>query len=165
MPKIAVSVNGVQKLLSNLKPDKEAGSDNIKPLVLKELSSQISPLITLLFQKALDSRILPKVWTSANVIPLFKKGNKEDPANYRPISLTCILCKSLEHLIFQLILINITYFMTFSMASEKSVPAKHNFYNSLMTRALNLSNPRPKFGLIPPLKSILFSPFWGKNSP
>ena len=99
MPKITVSVNGVQKLLSNLKPDKAAGPDNIKPLVLKELSSQISPLITLLFQKSLDSGILPKVWTSANVIPLFKKGNKEDPANYRPISLTCILCKFLEHIV------------------------------------------------------------------
>jgi len=98
MPKITVSVNGVQKLLSNLK-DKAAGPDNIKPLVLKELSKQISPIITLLFQKSLDSGILPKVWTSANVIPLYKKGNKEDPANYRPISLTCILCKSLEHIV------------------------------------------------------------------
>ncbi|KAH3711212.1 hypothetical protein DPMN_070714 [Dreissena polymorpha] len=50
MPKITVSANEVQKLISNLKPDKAVGPDNIKHLVLKELRSQISPIITLLFQ-------------------------------------------------------------------------------------------------------------------
>ncbi|KAH3726318.1 hypothetical protein DPMN_052179 [Dreissena polymorpha] len=64
MPKITVSVNGVQKLLYIPKPDKAAGPDNIKPLVLKELRSQISPIITLLFQKSLDSVILLKCYTA-----------------------------------------------------------------------------------------------------
>ena len=42
---------------------------------------------------------IPSDWTKANVSPVFKKGNKNDPANYRPISLTCILYKVMEHII------------------------------------------------------------------
>ena len=99
MPPISISVCGIQKQLSNLNPDKAAGPDNIKPLVLKNLSDQISPILQLLFQKSIDTGIVPQIWTSANVVPLFKKGNKEDPANYRPISLTCILCKVLDHIV------------------------------------------------------------------
>ena len=86
-------------MLSNLKPDKAAGPDSIKPLVLRNLNLQISPILQLLFQKSIDTGAIPLIWTSANVVPLFKKGNKEDPANYRPISLTCILCKVLEHIV------------------------------------------------------------------
>ncbi|KAH3747417.1 hypothetical protein DPMN_181843 [Dreissena polymorpha] len=56
MPKITVSVNGVQKLLSNLKPDKAAGPDNINPLVLKELSKQISPIINTSFSEIIGLR-------------------------------------------------------------------------------------------------------------
>lgn len=40
-----------------------------------------------------------KDWVSARVSPIFKKGDKSDPANYRPISLTCIMCKLMEHII------------------------------------------------------------------
>ena len=42
---------------------------------------------------------LPSEWLKANVSPIFKKGEKSDPANYRPISLTCILCKIFEHIV------------------------------------------------------------------
>ena len=42
---------------------------------------------------------LPSDWLKANVSPIFKKGDKTCPANYRPISLTCILCKLLEHIV------------------------------------------------------------------
>ena len=42
---------------------------------------------------------LPNIWKDANVSPVFKKGDKSEPSNYRPISLTCILCKVLEHIV------------------------------------------------------------------
>ena len=42
---------------------------------------------------------MPFIWNSANVSPIFKKGDKSTAANYRPISLTCILCKVMEHII------------------------------------------------------------------
>ena len=67
--------------------------------LLKELREEITPVIQLLFQKSLSPIIYPQTGKKANVSPVFKKGTKSDPANYRPISLTCILCKVMEHII------------------------------------------------------------------
>ena len=92
MSDIEVGVEGVSKLLKNLKTDKAAGQDQIRPVLLKELHSELSPVITLLFQLSLDKGCLPSDWVTANVTPLFKKGDRTKPSNYRPISLTCILC-------------------------------------------------------------------------
>jgi len=47
-------------------------------------------------QKSLDSHITPDQWRKAHIAPIFKKGNRQDPANYRPVSLTCIACKLME---------------------------------------------------------------------
>ena len=99
MPDIKFDLNGVIKLLSNLKPDKAAGPDSIKPVVLKRLKTEIAPVICLLFEKTLQTGQLPSDWKKAQVCPLFKKGDKTEPSNYRPISLTCILCKVMEHII------------------------------------------------------------------
>ena len=52
-----------------------------------------------LIEKSLQTDQLPTDWTTARVSSLFKKRNKSDPANYRPISLTCILCKVMEHIV------------------------------------------------------------------
>ena len=82
-----------------MNPNKAAGPDSIKPIILKELRLEIAPVICLLFEKSLKTSQLPSEWTKAQVCPLYKKGDKTDPANYRPISLTCILCKVMEHVI------------------------------------------------------------------
>ena len=82
--------------LSN--PHKAAGPDQIKPIILKNLSTPLSPILKHLFQKSLDSGTLPQIWKDANVASVYKKGERSNPANYRPISLTCILCKTLEHI-------------------------------------------------------------------
>ena len=42
---------------------------------------------------------MPDDWRHANVSPVFKKGEKYDAANYRPVSLTCVCCKALEHIL------------------------------------------------------------------
>ena len=55
MPEISIDLNGVLKLLSNLKPDKAAGPDEIKPVVLKELRHEIAPIICLLFERSLST--------------------------------------------------------------------------------------------------------------
>ena len=99
MPEICININGIIKLLSNLRPDKAAGPDEIRPIVLRELRVEIAPVIQLIFEKSLATGKLPSDWTKANVNPIFKKGDKGDPSNYRPISLTCILCKVMEHII------------------------------------------------------------------
>ena len=95
---IKIDLNGVLKLLSNLKPDKAAGPDSIKPVVLKQLKIEIAPVLCLLFEKTLQTGQLPSDWKNAQVCSLFKKGDKTEPSYYRPISITCILCKVMEHI-------------------------------------------------------------------
>jgi hypothetical protein len=99
MPDIQVSEKGVLKMLQNLKPHKAAGPDNIKPLVLKQLAPQIAPILTTIFKKSLDTSQVPSEWRNAFVTPVYKKGSRYEASNYRPISLTCISCKLIEHLI------------------------------------------------------------------
>jgi len=50
-------------------------------------------------QQSLDSGTLPPIWKEANVAPVYTKGERSNPTNYRPISITCILCKTLEHIV------------------------------------------------------------------
>ena len=47
---------------------------------------------------------IPDIWRRANVTPIYKKGVKSDPLNYRPVSLTCVMCKILEKIIKQRLL-------------------------------------------------------------
>ena len=59
----------------------------------------IIAILTIIFQKSLLLGTIPSDWKHANVCPVFKNGDKHDPKNYRPISLTCICCKLCEHII------------------------------------------------------------------
>ncbi|PIK45564.1 hypothetical protein BSL78_17579 [Apostichopus japonicus] len=63
------------------------------------MAPEISGPLAILFNKSLDEGIVPDDWRAANVIPIFKKGSKHDPCNYRPVSLTSTACKILEMLI------------------------------------------------------------------
>ena len=89
----------VEKLLTQLDPSKASGPDELKPRILKELAKEISPILSLIFQKSLDTGVVPSDWRTAHVSPIYKKGSKYNPENYRPISLTCICCKILEHIV------------------------------------------------------------------
>ena len=99
MGEITVDPNGVLKLLNNLKIHKAPGPDGLSARVLKECSSEIAPILSLIYNEALARGTVPDDWRQANVAPIFKKGEKYDAANYRPVSLTCICCKTLEHII------------------------------------------------------------------
>ena len=95
MPEIQVTEKGVLKLLQALNISKAAGQDSIRPRVLKKLSSELAPIFTLLFQASLHQQSIPDIWKHANVTPIYKTN----PSNYWPVSLTCISCKLIEHII------------------------------------------------------------------
>ena len=97
---LSVEVEGVLSLLINIDPHKATGPDNIPPRLLRETAYQMAPLLTFIFQSSLDQGKLPADWKLANITPLYKKGSRTDPANYRPISLTSVCCKMLEHIIY-----------------------------------------------------------------
>ena len=78
-----ITVPGVTKLL------KSSGPDGIVPRLLFEFSEQLAPPLTFIFNKSIESGIVPEDWRQANVAPIFKKGEKYyKPSNYRPVSLT-----------------------------------------------------------------------------
>ena len=96
---IEISISGVYNLLSKSDIHKSQGPDNIHPHFLKETASELAPMLTHLFQQSLDSGVLPNDWKKAYVTPIYEKGDKTNPANYRPISLTSVVCKVMEHIL------------------------------------------------------------------
>ena len=60
----------------------------------------MAPILSVIYQHSLDTGCVPDDWKTANVVPVFKGGEKHDPSNYRPVSLTSIVCKTLEHIVF-----------------------------------------------------------------
>ena len=99
MPEIRISEDGVLALLMKLNPYKATGPDDLSPRLLKQLAPALSGPLTHLFQRSLDTSTMPSDWRKARVCPIFKKGDKYQPSNYRPISLTCVVSKMLEHII------------------------------------------------------------------
>jgi len=90
---------GVEKLLQNINVAKATGPDNIPSRILKECASELAEGLTSIFQKSVNSGTLPDDWVNANVAPVFKKGDRHLAQNYRPVSLTSVTCKLLEHII------------------------------------------------------------------
>ena len=99
MQMIDISIEGVDKLLQGLSPNKASGPDEISPKILKELHHEIAPILTLIFNLSLETGVVPLDWRRADVVPVYKKGSKSKACNYRPISLTCIASKLLEHIL------------------------------------------------------------------
>ena len=109
MEQITVTDEGVRKLLQKSNPRKASGPDMIPARLLKECSEELSPILTLIFNKSLQTGTVPNDWKSANVSAIFKKGQRYDPANYRPVSLTCLCCKILEPVIVSNVLKHLDY--------------------------------------------------------
>ena len=94
-----ISTEKVKKKIKELKPHGAAGPDGIRPRLLQECVEELAPVLAMIGRKSLDSGIVPEEWKKANVVPIFKKGKKSSPANYRPVSLTSVCCKIVESII------------------------------------------------------------------
>ena len=91
---------GVYKLLTDLKEHKASGPDSVPARVLKHCADSVAPVLQKIFQASIDNKYLPQDWRKANITPIYKKGDKSCPANYRPVSLTSIPCKVLEDIMY-----------------------------------------------------------------
>ena len=90
---IIFDVEGIKKLLQNVDCKKANGPDNIPTRLIKDTAPEIVEVVCFLFNQSYALNQLPADWCKANVVPIFKKGAKQDPNNYRPVSLTVALCK------------------------------------------------------------------------
>ena len=82
-----------------MKPKTSPGIDGITSSILKELNNIICKPLAIVFNKSLSEGFVPEDWRLANVTTIFKKGVKCKPENYRPISLTSLVCKTTESLL------------------------------------------------------------------
>jgi len=79
------------------------GPDGMHPRVLREMADVIAEPLSIISERSWRTGEVPEDWGKANVIPNFKKGKKEDPGNYRSVSLTSIPGKVMEQLILEVI--------------------------------------------------------------
>jgi hypothetical protein len=104
-PEILDSISATEEevcdLLKNIDTSKATGSDGISPKLLHEAGQSIVPSLTKLINLSLQTSTVPSIWKLANVLPLFKKGDKCDTNNYRPVSLLSCVSKILERVVFK----------------------------------------------------------------
>ena len=99
LPPLVITSDGVANLLNEINTSKASGPDNLPNMYLKMCAQQLAPALALIFTKSLTSGQLPEDWRNANVVPIFKKGNVHLAENYRPVSLTSVISKLLEHIV------------------------------------------------------------------
>ena len=96
-------------LLQKLKPDKSPGTDEIHPRLLKECAVNLAKPFKMLFDLTMKLAKIPQEWKQAEVRPIYKKkGKKSDPNNYRPVSLTSVVCKVIEKIIKKKLCLHLT---------------------------------------------------------
>ncbi|CAM5164461.1 unnamed protein product [Natator depressus] len=96
---VDITIFEVEAKLEQLNGTKSGGPDNLHPRILKELAHEIASPLARIGNESVNSGVVPCDWRIANIIPIFKKGKKRDPGNYRPVSLTSVVCKVLEKIL------------------------------------------------------------------
>jgi len=119
-PDISITTPGIWKLLNSLKTNKAPGTDSIQPRILKDFSLHIAPILTVIFNYSIETGDIQSDWRNANGAPIYKKGSRYNPENCRPISLTCICCKLLEHCI-------TSHIMKHGETNNTLYPLQHGF--------------------------------------
>ena len=130
----------IEHKLAKLRTSSAPGPDKICPRLLQSISDVVSYPLAIIFTRSLEEGEVPADWKRAHVAPIFKKGNKSDVGNYRPISLTCILCKIMESIVRDVIMTHLT-------AHYIILPSQHGFMSrkSCLTNLLEYLEVLTKF--------------------
>ena len=99
MDPITITRQGVINSINRLNEKKASGPDKLPIIMLKNNCEIIADILLCIFQRSLDTGIVPLDWKTSNVVPIFKKGDRSNPSNYRPVSLTSVVSKMLEHIV------------------------------------------------------------------
>ncbi|KFZ47660.1 hypothetical protein N321_04245, partial [Antrostomus carolinensis] len=89
----------VKDPLSQLDIHRAMGPDGVHPRVLRELAEVLAKPLSIIYQQSWLTGEVPLDWRLANLTLIYKKGRREDPGNYRPVSLTSVPGKVMEQII------------------------------------------------------------------
>uniref|UniRef100_V5GW34 Putative RNA-directed DNA polymerase from transposon BS n=1 Tax=Anoplophora glabripennis TaxID=217634 RepID=V5GW34_ANOGL len=107
-------LNSIKKLKANM----TMGPDNLPAFIIKDCACLFSKPLCTIFNQILRSNTFPDLWKQSRVCPVYKKGNKEDVENYRPIAILCNFSKLFEIIIRE----HISFY-----AKNLIVPEQHGF--------------------------------------
>ena len=138
MPDFTITTKGVAKLLNELKTNTSTGPDDVPARILQLAANELAPALRVIFQKSITTGELPLSWLQANITPIFKKGDRTLPSNYRPISLTSICCKLLEHIIYSNIMDHLDQHSVLS-DKQHGFRSKHSIETQLILTTHDLS--------------------------
>ena len=99
MEDLYISKEDIEKMLKRVKVDKSPGMDKIHPRLLRETALTISTPLHMIFNASLRVQEIPDEWKKAQISAIFKKEEKSQAGNYRPVSLTSVVCKVMESLV------------------------------------------------------------------
>ena len=123
---LEVDEESIRKIIQKLNINKTSGPDLIESITLKSCCEALLPYMKILFNSSIQSSEIPQDFKDANVVPIFKKGDKQLSCNYRPVSLTSILGKILESLVKNCI-------ADFLNENELVCKSQHRFINKRST--------------------------------
>ena len=84
----------IHEKICSLEKSSAFGPDRIGTRLLQEGVDVLCVPMSIIFERSLREGVVPSDWRQAHVTPIFKGGSKMQPGNYRPVSLTCIVCNT-----------------------------------------------------------------------
>lgn len=114
----------VLRMLNTLDCNKSAGPDDLHPILIKSCSEYLFYPLTLLFRRSISEGVVPRIWKTAVITPVHKKGSKREVSNYRPISKLCVLAKVFERLVHE---------QVYSAIKQTFLPQQHGFLRGRST--------------------------------
>ena len=86
--KIEIDIERVKRMIDGLKEKSAPDPDGIPNKMIKEIKNEVAQPITMLYQKCMEESKIPDEWRMTHITPIYKKGIRADPGNYRPVNLT-----------------------------------------------------------------------------
>nr|XP_047135571.1 uncharacterized protein LOC124812703 [Hydra vulgaris] len=113
----------IKKRLLNLNVHKSRGIDRIHPMFLSKCADSLARPLFMIFNQSFLTGTLPTSWLKANITPIFKNGDRLNAGNYRPISLTSVVCKVMESIVKDTIMNHLN-------KNKLLIPEQHGFIKS-----------------------------------